>query len=601
MIRPSDWCAVPTGKGRVHSSSRSRSRRSGSPDMGLVSRVCPVMSNRVSTRFDGWIYPPDWRAWLDPDIPEWIDPVVLLIDRHLGTPAEAKTAILADGQSVSYRGLAELVQAHQSGLVEAGLAPEMRLLLFGTDSLDYVAAWLGSIRLGAVPVVVSDLYKVNDLLYFLEDTGARLLLIDAEQLPKLSEISNALPPSLQTIVVRGEMPPDAERHFPRQSVASLHALVESAGRRAAEPWRRHANDVTYMFYSGGTTGTAKGITHLAHDFLLIPERQGRFWEYGADDVVFATSKKYFTHGLWPGVLIPLYWGATAVLVRQPPAPEIVLATLRDCAVSKLITVPTVLKNVIEHVTRTRQPVQAPSLRLVVSASEKLPPEMFERFFALAGVEIFDSIGSSEITYEWIANRPKAFKRGSLGKPVFGYEVRLVDAEGQDVTEPGTPGEAWIKSKTACFYYWRKYDKSRETFIGEWTRTGDLLEFDADGFFWFRGRTNDLFKVKGLWVSPIEIEAALTRHPAVREAAVVPFDDADGLTKPRAYLVLRDGYRLSDGLLEELRAAVAAIGSYKMPEQFHLLDQLPRTTLLKIDRRALRNTSQEPVGTGGSGR
>jgi benzoate-CoA ligase len=225
--------------------------------------------------------------------------------------------------------------------------------------------------------------------------------------------------------------------------------------------------------------------------------------------------------------------------------------------------------------------------LVISASEKMPPEMFERFHALTGIELFDSIGSAEITYEWIANRPKAFKRGSLGKPVFGYEVRLVAADGADVTQPNVPGEAWIKSKTACFYYWRKYDKSRETFIGDWTRTGDNLMFDEDGFFWFSGRNNDLFKVKGLWVSPIDIEAALTAHKAVREAAVVAFDDADGLTKPRAYIVLRDGFTSTPELLDELRAAVAPLGSYKIPEQFVAIDQLPRTTLMKIDRRALR--------------
>jgi acyl-coenzyme A synthetase/AMP-(fatty) acid ligase len=171
--------------------------------------------------------------------------------------------------------------------------------------------------------------------------------------------------------------------------------------------------------------------------------------------------------------------------------------------------------------------------------------------------------------------------------VFGYEVRLMSAEGHDVTEPDTSGEAWIKSRTACFFYWRKYDKSRETFVGDWTRTGDNLMFDKDGFFWFSGRNNDLFKVKGLWVSPIDIEAALTSHPAVREAAVVAFEDAAGLTKPRAYLVLRDGHAETPGLLDELRAAVTPLGSYKVPESFVVLDQLPRTTLMKIDRRALR--------------
>ena len=151
-----------------------------------------------------------------------------------------------------------------------------------------------------------------------------------------------------------------------------------------------------------------------------------------------------------------------------------------------------------------------------------------------------------------------------------------------------PGEAWVKSPTACFYYWRKYDKSRETFVGEWARTGDNLSFDEDGFFWFSGRNNDLFKVKGLWVSPLDIEAALTRHPAVREAAVVSFEDANGLTKPRAFLVLRDGFTKSPQLIDELKAAVTPIGSYKVPESFRFIDQLPRTTLLKIDRKALRD-------------
>jgi benzoate-CoA ligase len=459
--------------------------------------------------------------------------------------------------------------------------------LFGTDSLDYVTFWLGAVRLGAVPVMISDLYKAKDLAYFLADTAVRLLFIDVEQVPKLLDIASQLPTSLTTILVRGDVSADLAAQFPRRNVVPLHAAL-SMSTAAVAAHKRHANDLTYMFYSGGTTGTAKGITHLAHDFVLIPERQGRFWEYTAEDVVFATSKKYFTHGLWPGVLIPLYWGATVVLDRRPPTPDVVLTTLNERKVSRLITVPTVLKNLIEVLMRAGEPAQFPSLRLVFSASEKMPPEMFERFYEITGVEIFDSIGSSEITYEWIANRPKAFKRGSLGRPVFGYTIRLVSADGQDVTEPNVPGEAWVKSRTACFYYWRKYDKSRETFFGDWTRTGDILTFDEDGFFWFSGRNNDLFKVKGLWVSPIEIEAALTRHPAIREAAVVYFEGADGLTKPRAFLVLRENFEQSSALIEEFKQAVAPLGSYKIPASFRFIDQLPRTTLLKIDRKALRD-------------
>jgi benzoate-CoA ligase len=543
-----------------------------------------MLLERTPTAYDDRIYGPDWRAWKDPEIPDWFDPVEQLIGRHLGTPIEHKIAVIAEGERVSYGELMQRVARYAGMLAAAGLGAEQRMLLFGTDSLDYACTWLGAVRMGAIPAVVSDLYKPKELLYFITDTGVPLLFIDGEQVGKLIDIARDLPASLKTMIVRGDGAALAP-HLPGRTVISLHQALAQAAPAPSHP--RHSNDITYMFYSGGTTGTAKGITHLAYDFLLIPPRQGTFWEYSADDVVFATSKKYFTHGLWPGLLIPLHWGATVVLDRRPPSPESVLATMRQHKVTKLVTVPTVLKNVMEHLTSRNEAADCPSLRFVVSAAEKMPPEMFARFHALTGVELLDSIGSSEISYEWIANRPKEFKRGSLGKPIFGYEARLIAPDGTDVTEPNVPGEAWIKSRTACFFYWRKYDKSRETFIGDWARTGDNLSFDEDGFFWFSGRNNDLFKVRGMWVSPLEIEAALTAHAAVREAAVVGFTGADGLTRPCAYVVLREGFAESPALIEELRAAIVPLGSYKIPGAFRFIAELPRTTLLKIDRKALR--------------
>jgi benzoate-CoA ligase len=547
-----------------------------------------MMLDRTPTPYDDRIYSADWRAWRDPEIPDWIEPVEALLGRHRGTPIENKSAIVADGEAVSYRELSQRIERHAGALAGIGLVPESRMLMFGTDSLDYVATWLGAVRLGAIPVVVSDLYKQNELLYFLTDTAVCALFIDSEQVPKLAEVAGGLPASLKSIVVRGDAG-DLARHCPRQSVMTLADALAAAA--PGPPHRRHSNDLAYMFYSGGTTGTAKGITHLAYDFLLVPARHGAMWEYASGDTVYATSRKYFTHGIWPGLLIPLACGATLVLDRRPPTPDVVMANLRKHGVTKLVTVPTVLKSMIEHLARTGEAAACPKLKFVVSASEKMPPEMFEQFHRLFGVELHDSIGSSEITYEWIVNTPKVFKRGSLGKPVYGCEVRLTGPDGSDITEPDVPGECWIKSKTACFYYWRKYEKSRETFVGDWTRTGDNLSFDQDGFFWFSGRNNDLFKVKGLWVSPIDIEAALTAHRSVREAAVVAYDDADGLTKPRAYVVLRDGAAPSPGLIEELRKAVAPLGSYKVPEDFVFIEALPRTTLQKIDRRALRERTQ----------
>ena len=344
--------------------------------------------DRARTPYDEKIYSGEWRSWRDPEIPEWIDPIGVLFGRHRGTLVDSKPAIIADGRSVTYAELKKLIAQYCAGLASIGLEPESRLLLFGTDSLDYVTMWLAAVRRGAVPVVVSDLYKQRELLYFLADTAVRALFIDGEQVPKLVEVARDIPRSLKTIVVRGEVSPDVAHHFPYQTVVDLPAIVAS-GADAGEPYRRHANDVTYMFYSGGTTGTAKGITHLAHDFMLVPERHGRFWEYSAADVVFATSKKYFTHGLWPGLLIPLYWGATIVLERRPPTPDVVLANLRDYRVTKFITVPTVLKNVIELLMQTKEQANTPALNFVASASEKMPPEIFERFQTLTGVELFE--------------------------------------------------------------------------------------------------------------------------------------------------------------------------------------------------------------------
>ncbi len=514
------------------------------------------------------IYSPDWRAWRDPAIPDSFNPTDILFAR--GAPA--KTALWVDEAAYSYADLLAATCRAAHGLSALGLEPENRVLFFGNDSFDYIALWLGCVRAGIVPAVVSDQYKADGLLYFLADTAAKALVIDDEQLPKLDEIMAKLPATLRHIVKRSE-------------VAALTAAKPST----FAPVPRHANDMAYMFYSGGTTGTAKGIVHLAHDFVLIPARQGAFWDYAADDLVHATSKKYFTHGLWPGVLIPLAYGATSVISRLPPTPDNVCRTVAARRVTKLITVPTIVKNLMLHA-ETAKP-DFSSVKLAITASEKMPPEIFAGFHTTFGVELHDSIGSSEITYEWIANRPREFRRGSLGKPVFGYEVKLMDGEGREVATPDTDGEAWIKSATACFYYWRKFDRTKETFVGPWTRTGDTLRFDKDGFFWFSGRADDVFKVKGLWVSPIEVEAAITDHPAVLEAAVIGVPDGDGLTKPKAFVVLRPGNSPSDALSETLRANVRKVGGYKVPQEIAYVAALPRTTLLKIDRRALREAER----------
>lgn len=278
-----------------------------------------------------------------------------------------------------------------------------------------------------------------------------------------------------------------------------------------------------------------------------------------------------------------------MITSQPPRPEVVTRLVETHRPTKLITVPTVIKLLLTHFDQMDREPDFASVRAVYSASEKMPPEVFERWHERFGVEIMDSIGSSEVTYEWIANRPGDFRRGSLGKPISGVEIRLVDEDGNDVTTPDTPGECWVKSRTACFYYWRKLDETKRTFQGPWVRTGDQLQFDADGYFWFAGRSNDVFKVKGLWVSPIEIEAAITQDDRVLEAAAIGIEGDDGLTTVKAFVVLQPGVAASEELVAELKAQVRQqAGGYKVPGEMIFVDDLPRTTLQKIDRRALRD-------------
>ncbi|MBO0826864.1 MAG: benzoate-CoA ligase family protein [Streptosporangiales bacterium] len=530
-------------------------------------------------------YAEDWYSWVDPEVPEYLSPTWYLLDRHVAAGHGSKTALVVDDTPYTYSEVLGAVERVAAGLRAIGVARGARLLVVGTDSLEFVALWLACVRTGVVPVVVSDAVKASQLAYYLRDAEPSALYIDAAQLPKLAEAAGEVPAPPDVLFVRGD--DEAGTGYWRSTRRVPFEDVIGADRPSVDPVRLHAGDVAYMLYSGSTTGPAKGVTHLTHDFLLVPERQGAYWEYGPDDVVHATSKKFFTHGLWPGVLIPLYWGATAVVSGKPATGADVARIVEAHRPTKLITVPTTVKAILQHVDETGAKPDFSSVRMVVTASEQVPTEIAVRFDALFGLELMDSIGSSEVTYEWIANRPADHRRGTLGRPVFGYELKLVAEDGNEVVEPDAEGEAWVRSRTACLFYWRKYDATRRTFVGEWTRTGDVLAVTADGYFRFVGRRDDLFKVRGMWVSPLEVEGTIAAHPDVHEVAVVGTTDADGLTRPKAFVVLRGGAAGDAELSAELRARVRAVGGYKVPGEIEYIEALPRTPLMKIDRRALR--------------
>jgi len=524
------------------------------------------------------VYPPDWREYKPPEVPEWFNPTDFLLDRHVRENPK-KVALIADDVKYTYEDLLKMVSKVANMLTSLGLDYDNRVLLFVPDYVESFAMWLGAQRAGIAPCWVSPLYKAHDLLYFIQDTAAKLLFIDEAQLDKLESIKDNLPPTLKHVVVRGEG---------KGKWRSYHELVDPMG-EDFKPVMKHKDDIAYFLYSGGTTGRAKCIAHLLGDFIRIPDRHSKFLEWGSTDVHYDTSPKFHTHGMWPGLLMPLSNGATAVTPSKPVTVDLVVETVEKYRPTVLTTVPTVLKWLVTYPEERRRKPDFSSLRMITCAAEKIPMALHEKFKAIYGIEIFDSIGSSEVTYEWLACRPKEHKMGSCGKPIYGVEVKLVDpTTGEQITEPYKEGELWVKSDTNFFFYWRKHEKTRSTLVGEWVRTGDSLYFDEDGFFYYVGRIDDVFKVHGMWVSPVEVEGVLLKHPAVKDAAVIPKQAEDGLTYPKAFIVLKPSYTLTDQLIKELQELVRKeIGGYKVPRWIEAVDEIPRTTFQKIDRRTLR--------------
>lgn len=545
-----------------------------------------MVSATASTEASDPVRSADWHAWRDPDVPDRLSPTDYLLDRHVREGRGERTALIVNDTHYRYRDLLGLVERVAAGLRELGLQRGCRLLMIGTDSLEFVALWLACVRVGVVPVVVSDGVKAPQVGYYLRDAEPAAVYIDAVQAAKLAEIAHTVPTPPRVLLVRGDGAATVGA-WPSLTQVRFDSFA-AIERPAVEPVQLGSADIAYMLYSGSTTGPAKGVPHLAHDFLLVPERQGAFWEYRQDDVVHATSKKFFTHGLWPGVLIPLYWGATCVLSSAPASASNVVEVVRRHRPTKLITVPTTVTAIVRYAEECNARPDFSSVSLVVTASEAVPPAIAEKFEKMFGLEVMDSIGSSEVTYEWIANRPREHRRGTLGRPVFGYEVKLVKPGTQDVAGPAEEGEAWVRSRTAAPFYWRKEEATQATFVDGWARTGDMLRMSEDGYYQYVSRLNDVFKVSGMWVSPLEVETVIAAHPDVHEVAVVGgVDAASGLVRPVAFVVLKPGIDATAQLSADLCERVRVIGGYKVPSQIRYIAALPRTPLMKIDRKTLR--------------
>ncbi len=508
------------------------------------------------------------------DVPERFNAATHFLDRHLAEGRGARTAFRFRGRAVSYAEIAQRANRLGNALLARGVQMEQRVLLALPDRPEFAEAFWGAMKIGAVPVPVSDALPADELAFMLEDSRARALIACEAAATRIVR-GQGRHPALQALIVvdgRGEL--------------EYEQLLERASPELA-PADTSRDDVALWLYTSGSTGRPKAAVHLHHDLVHAAELVGRgIFGIGPDDVIFSASKLHFAFGLGNSLYFPALVGAASVLVPERLDAERIFALIQAERPTVLFAVATVYRRLLQ-VAEAERRFDCSSLRLCVSSGEVLPAALFHAWQARFGLELLDVVGSTEALHDFIANRPGAARAGSSGQVIPGFEARLVDDQGRPVA-PGMVGQLLIKGDSTSPGYWNRHERTRATMQGEWLRTGDMFYQDTDGYFFFCGRTDDMLKVGGMWVAPAEVEAALGEHPAIAEVAVIGRGDADGLTKPHAFCVLRDGLTGSDALAAELREGVRKrLGGYKSPRWVDFVPELPKTATGKIQRFALR--------------
>ncbi len=511
-------------------------------------------------------------------LPKTFNVATYFVDRNVLEGRGDKTAIECGDEQVSYRQLLERTNRAGSALRKLGVRREERVLLFLQDSPEFLYCFFGAIRAGAVAVPANPLLKSHEYEYLFNDTRARVVFVGETSLPQLQAIPRGRLPYLQEIVVVGG---------PNPQYPCLRDLMEAASPDLeAEPTSR--DDAAFWLYSSGSTGAPKGCVHLHHDMVVSSELYARnILRMNQDDRCYSVARLFFAYGLGNAGYFPLYCGATTILSPARPTPAGIYSDIERYRPTLFFSVPTNYVALLAHMSGSGRDFDLGSIRHAISAGEALPAPLFERFKQRFGVEILDSLGSTETLQMVIANRPGEARPGSSGKIIPGFEARIVDDEGRAVAQ-GEIGNLLIKADSTCSEYWNQHEKSKATFEGHWFRTGDNYYQDADGYFWYAGRGDDLFKVNGRWLGPAEVESALIAHPAIREAAVIARDDESGLTKPAAYVVVSPTFVAGEELARDLQNWVAErIGGYKRPQWVEFLPELPKTATGKLQRFKLR--------------
>ena len=504
------------------------------------------------------------------ELPREYNAAVDLIERNLAAGRGGKTVYIDDAGSCTYAELAERVNRAVNMLHALGIEREQRIAIAMLDCADWAAIFLGAIKAGIVPVAMNTLLTPADYEYQLRDSCSRALFV-SEPLLKSFEPIRTRCADLKHVVLSG---------------LQLNDLLFKASPKA-QAAQTTRDDMCFWLYSSGSTGAPKGTVHLHSHLIATAELYAKpILGIRESDVVFSAAKLFFAYGLGNALTFPLAVGASAILMAERPTPDAVFKRLVEKRPTIFYAVPTLYAALLASPSFPRREQLA--LRICTSAGEALPAELGRRWTERTGVEILDGIGSTEMLHIFLSNRPGEVRYGTTGKPVPGYQVKLVDDQGNVITKAGELGELQINGPSSALMYWNQRERTKSTFLGPWTRSGDKYTFDEQGYFTYGGRSDDMLKVSGIYVSPVEVEAALITHEAVLEAAVVGAEDESKLIKPKAFIVLKQGHAPSDSLKAALQQHVKdKLAPYKYPRWIEFRNELPKTATGKIQRFKLR--------------
>ena len=509
-------------------------------------------------------------------LPQEFNVATWFVDRNVDEGRGHRPAFFYEDRVLTYGDVQDLANRTGNALRELGVGMEDRVWMCCLDAPEFLGTFWGAIKIGAIPIPTNTLLRTADYVYFLRDSRAKVAVVSAAL---MGEVGPALgqSPWLRHVLVAGG---------PARPHQSWEDQVAKASSRL-DPAPTSRDDAALWLYSSGSTGFPKGAVHLHHDMVICQETYAKqVVGYRESDRVYSAAKLFFAYGLGNAGYFPMGVGAQSVLYPGRPTPDAVFEILTRHRPTLFFGIPTLYASMLATKDADKR-YDLSSLRLCVSAGEALPDELYKRWQDRFGVEVIDGIGTTEILHIFLSNRPGAARPGSTGKPVPGYEAIIVDDEARPVPQ-GEIGNLRVKGDSTMAYYWNKHDKTKETLFGPWIQTGDKYYQDQDGYFWYAGRADDMLKVGGIWVSPVEVENTLVRHPAVLEAAVVGAEDTDRLVKPKAFVVLKDAAAAAPALADELKAFVKdKIAPYKYPRWIEFVVELPKTATGKIQRFKLR--------------